>query len=829
MDHEAEELMTIQVADLVIECAKRLVIRGEERLRLTAKEFDLLVQFARHPGRVYSRSDLLDLLWGQGYEGYEHTVDSHINRLRAKIEADPAKPRYLLTVWGVGYKFAAGDDCDEDFSGRASLLPNDARPAAARLPVQLTRFFGREPDIERLTALLCSPEMRLVTLTGLGGAGKTRLALEVAGRLREAFPGPICFVALADLTAASRIPDAILDALGHPRSASVPPPVQVTDALHGQPSLLVLDNFEHLIEDGALYLRDLLAVVPTLTCLVTSRQRLGIAGEREFPLLPLPTPEKTDTPERLAAFAGVALFVDRAQAARPDFQVTAGNGADVAALCRRLEGIPLAIELAAARAKALTPAQMLSQLDSRFDFLVSRRQDAVPRHRTLRAALDWSCALLPAPVARFFARMSAFRGGWTLEAAEAVGEVTAALALDYLEQLQDGSLVVAEEREGGMRFRMLETVRERAAEILDDVEAGAVGRRHADYFLRLAEEAEPQLLGALQVRWLDRLEAEHDNLRAALDFRRTDGGDGAAQAGLRLAGALWRFWSVRGHIIEGRERLAAELSRTVSSEEGEATREHAEARARALNGAGNLADHQGDYAAARSLYEECLALRRRLEDRAGVAVALNNLGQVAYDQGDYARAHSLFDESLALWWELGSQWGIAYLLDNKGLVARSQGDDAAADSLFEVSLAIRRELGDKWAIGASLVNLGIEAGDAGDTTRARSLLEESVALWRELGDRRGAARCLDAFAEIWGVQGESERAARLLGVAEALREAVHSSIPLPERARHDRCVAAMRAALGEEALACAWAEGRAMTLEQAVACALEAPGQGRPS
>jgi predicted ATPase len=367
-------------------------------------------------------------------------------------------------------------------------LAGAARPAAARLPVPVTRFFGREEEIERIKALLCPPETRLVTLTGLGGAGKTRLALEVAGRLRERFPGPVYFVALADLTRAGGIPDAILDALGLPRFANVPPPVQVTNALHRQRSLLVLDNFEHLIEEGALYLRDLLAGVPSLTCLVTSRQRLGIAGEREFPVLPLPTPRQQPgpstpqttaqerlTPEQLAGFASVALFADRAPAARPDFEVTTGNGADVAALCRRLEGIPLAIELAAARAKALTPAQMLSQLDRRFDFLVSRQQDAVPRHRTLRAALDWSCDLLPAPVARFFGRLSVFRGGWTLEAAEAVGEVTAALALDYLEQLQDGSLVVAEEREGGMRFRMLETVRERAAEMLDDVEAGRWG------------------------------------------------------------------------------------------------------------------------------------------------------------------------------------------------------------------------------------------------------------------------------------------------------------------------------------------------------------------
>jgi DNA-binding winged helix-turn-helix (wHTH) protein len=315
MERGTEEPMTIKARDLVMDREKRRVTVGGAPVSLTAKEFDLLVQFARHPGRVYTRSDLLDLVWGSGYEGYEHTVNSHINRLRTKIEANPARPRYLLTVWGVGYKFADGEDGDGNVSDRgACLLPDDrrlagdARPAAARLPVPVTRFFGREEEIERIKALLCPPETRLVTLTGLGGAGKTRLALEVAGRLRERFPGPVYFVALADLTKAGGIPDAILDALGLPRFANVPPPVQVTNALHRQRSLLVLDNFEHLIEEGALYLRDLLAGVPSLTCLVTSRQRLGIAGEREFPVLPLPTPRQqpgpstpqTTAPERLA-------------------------------------------------------------------------------------------------------------------------------------------------------------------------------------------------------------------------------------------------------------------------------------------------------------------------------------------------------------------------------------------------------------------------------------------------------------------------------------------------------------------------------------------------
>lgn len=756
----ADDERLIRTGDLLIEHAKRRVTVAGTPVSLTAKEFDLLAQFACHPGRVYTRSDLLDIVWGDGYEGYEHTVSSHINRLRAKIETDPARPHYLLTVWGVGYKFAdnlnevlpsSPPHADVPADGAALRAALRAAPGG-RLPAALTRFFGRELEIAHVETLLGSPGTRLVTLTGLGGAGKTRLALEVAGRLRETFDDAVYFASLSDLTDAHRIAEVIRDALGVSRSASAAPPLaQVMETLRERPNLLVLDNFEHLVEDGAPFVRALLAGVPTLTCLVTSRQRLGLAGEQEFSVLPLPTPDASNdagaAPERLAAcFASVALFADRARAARPDFTVTTDNSADVAALCRRLEGIPLAIELAAVRSKALSPAQMLSQMERRFDFLVSRKRDAAPRHRSLRAALDWSCALLPADLARFFARLSVFRGGWTHAAAQVVGAVPSALALEYLEHLQDDSLVLAEERDGAMCFRMLETVRERAAELLDDAERAALERGHAAHFLRLAEEAEPQLLGAEQALWLNRLEAEHDNLRAALEFCRTNGDGLAAETGLRLAGALWRFWQVRGYLNEGRERLAAVLSQTLppGTKNEAATGPLLEARAKALNGAGNLADQEGDYAAARLFYEECLVLQRGLGDRAGVAVALNNLGQVAHAEGDFARARSFFDESLALWWELGGRWGIAYLLDNKGRAARRQGDDATALSLFEVSLAIRRELDDKGGIGESLINLALEAADVGDAARARSLLDEGVAVGQELGDRRGVARCLEA-------------------------------------------------------------------------------------
>ncbi len=497
----------------------------------------------------------------------------------------------------------------------AALVPSTApRDATATrgawtLPLQLTRFFGRETELERLADLLhpgrqgssgaevqgprgaegqedprrqgskgareqgrtgpeppCAPvpllprslaapdETRLVTLTGPGGTGKTRLAVEAARRLLNRFSGAVWFVPLADVSDARLLPEAIGDALRLPRSPGTDPFDLATEILARQPSLLVMDNLEQVIEEAAPFLQRLIERVPTLTCLVTSRQRLDLSAESEYSVTPLPTPRGIDTPERLVEFDSVRLFVDRAQAVRPDFQVTNQNAPAVAELCDRLEGIPLAIELAAARAQVLSPAQMVQQLSPlrrptswvpregqgegsrRFDVLVSRRRDAVERHRTLRATLDWSYRLLSPDLQRMFARLSVFQGGWSLAAAEAVCDEPA--ALDRLEELRACSLVLAGEdgtaREGQVRFRMLDTLSEYAAGQLSPPDLADARRRHLGYFLLLAEEAEPQLHGPRQGEWLDRLETERANFRAAPDCR-------LASASLLLSGASGRF------------------------------------------------------------------------------------------------------------------------------------------------------------------------------------------------------------------------------------------------------------------------------------------------
>jgi predicted ATPase/DNA-binding SARP family transcriptional activator len=811
---------------------------------------------------------------------------------------------------------------------------------ATNLPAQLTRFFGREAEMMQLQQRLLTAGARLLTLSGPGGSGKTRLAIEVASRLLEPFSGAVWFVPLADVSDAGRIVSAVQEALQLPPLSEKEPLEQVTEALSKQSCLLVLDNFEQVVEEGAAVVQTLLARIPTLTCLLTSRQRLNLAGERELTLMPLPIPEVLDTPEQLLEMASVQLFVDRAQAARADFQLTRSNAQAVAELCRHLEGIPLALELAAARAQVMSPAQMLGQLANRLDFFVNRQRNTAARHKTLRATIEWSFRLLSAELQPFFAGLSVFRGGWTAEAAEVVCEE--AMALDYLVQLRECSLIFAQEEADTIRFQMLETLREYASEQMSPEQRRQVQRRHTHCFLTLAEFAAPQLQGAEQASWLERLETEHGNLRAALErcLRDEEKGKRSKQQseedspspealGLRLAGALHWFWQVHGYWKEGRTYLTQALGREGAAAK---TKERAEALngagnlaynqgdfagacrfheeslairrelgdkrgiAKALNGLGNVAYDQGDYETARTLHaeslgllrelgdrqgiaislinlgsvihyqgdyraattlyaqglsikrelgdkrgiaislnnlgnvthdqgdfagarrfhEESLAIRRELGDKRGIANSLNNLGNVAYDQGDYETARTLHEESLGIKRELGARQGIAISLMNLGNVIQDQGDRAAARALYEESLAIHREMGDRLGVANSLNNLGNVAYDQGDYGTARALQEESLAIFRELGDRQGIASTLEGFAYLAMVEGQRERAVRLWGGAKALREAIGSPLPPNKREESERRLAAVRAALGEEAFAAAWAKGRSMTLEQAI-------------
>jgi predicted ATPase/DNA-binding SARP family transcriptional activator/Tfp pilus assembly protein PilF len=720
---------------------------------------------------------------------------------------------------------------------------------AGHLPPQLTRFFGREEGIARLRTLLQAGDPRLVTLTGPGGSGKTRLALEVAGRLIDAWRGAVWFVPLADLREAWLISEAIRAALGLPRAADTEPLEQIVDFLSRQPSLLLLNNFEQLVEEGAPVIRALLERAPTVTVLCTSRRRLGLPGEREFHLLPLPIPDESELPEQLLRCDSVQLFVDRAQAARLDFQLTAENAATVAALCARLEGLPLALELAAARLRVLTPAQMLSRLEQRLDLLVSRDRTVDPRHLSLRATLDWSYQLLSPELQRYFAQLSVFRGGWSLEAAETVCE--APRALEFTELLREFSLVLVLDGAGEARYRLLETVREYACEQLADEERVALERKHAHFYLSMAEHAESRLIGAEQSAWLDRLETEHDNLRAALAgaLQRGEG-----ELGLRLGSALWRFWHVRGHYHEGRDRL-----RSLLAMPGASARDRL--RARALDAAGALAHDQGDLEAAAALHEESLSIARECDDRETIASALNNLGNVARDQGTDERATRFYEAALDTWRGLGNMPRVAIVLNNLGSVASDQGEYTQAFAFYRQCLALQRETGNQRGIAAALNNMGNlailqgqleRAGDLfkqcldilrevrdssvtamvldslahlsfeqGDLTRATEFHRECLRIGVELENRQAIARSLEGIASVLAAQGQYRQAARLSGAAEQLRVLAGSPLPDSEQVRYDQKIAVARSTLPEAEWRDAWTEGREMSLPQIVACANE--------
>jgi predicted ATPase len=504
--------------------------------------------------------------------------------------------------------------------------------------------------------------------------------------VRDRFPGGVWFVPLADLNEARSLYMTIQQALALPHSRDIPPLEAIVAALSGRPSLLVLDNFEQLAASAADYVVTLLQRLPTLTLLITSRQALDLSGEQELGVLPLPVPRKVGTPERLLEFASVQMFVNRAQLRRQDFQITRRNAPMIVRLCEKLEGLPLAIELAAAWIRVLTPEQMVAQLERRLEFLVSRQSDLPERHRTLRAVMESSYRLLDPPLQAIFARLSVFRGGWTLEAAEFVCDVR---ALEALAQLQARSLIVAEEADIAhsetMRYRMLEAPAEYAAEQLPSEDRPFVAQRHTEYFLQLVEQARVPLAGPRPGVWLDRLESEMDNLRAALDRCQADPTGGAT--GLRFVRALFRYWIIRGRLIEGRERCIAALAHPGAQAADSL-------RASALFTVATLSYGLGDYAQARAFYEKSLTIREALQERAGIADILGNLGLILHEQGDLEAARPLYERTLALREEWNDDRGAARIRDCLSMILIAQGEFSKAREPLEASVALYTDLND---------------------------------------------------------------------------------------------------------------------------------------
>jgi predicted ATPase/transcriptional regulator with XRE-family HTH domain len=753
---------------------------------------------------------------------------------------------------------------------------------AHNLPAPLTTLIGREHETASICTLLRRADVRLVTLTGPGGIGKTRLALNVTTALRDEVANGVHVVSLAPISDPALVIIAIAQVLALHERDTRAPLRRLQDYLRDKQLVLLLDNFEQVV-DAAPLVAELLAAAPQLTVLITSRMLLRLSGEHEVAVPPLALPDRAHAvdPDRLIECAAVRLFVARAQAARSDFALTRTNAPAIAAICQRLDGLPLAIELAAARIKLFSPQALLARLSSPLGLLTVGARDQPPRQQTLRATLDWSYNLLDADEQSLFARLAVFVGGCTLEAVEAVcGDCRLQIAdcrleqsdqstiynlqsaigtgnvLDTLSRLVDQSLVQQElPGDGAPHFTMLGTIREYALERLElSGEAEALRRRHATYYLALAEAAEPELRGPQQKTWLERLEQEHDNLRAAMAWSQTM--DDGAELGLRLSAALRWFWYVRGYMSEGRRWLDAALERSSVMA--------ATVRAKALYAAGYLAAQQQDFghatalseaslvifqelgdrhgianafrslgiiatfqhdlARADELHQESLRLYQALGDEEGIATELFNLGQIMCDRGDFAPARALLSESLALSRKRGDTNGIALDITALGLVAYLQGDYAQAAASYEESLAMFRKLEHKGWMAACLYGLGGVVHFQGDDVQARVLYLESLSLAREVGAKQTIAYVLVRLAILAGAQAQFARTVRLCGAVEGMDYAhldyAHYDLSPDQRAEYDHYLAAARAQLDAATFAAAWADGRTLTIEQASAYAL---------
>ncbi len=723
------------------------------------------------------------------------------------------------------------------------------------LPRQFTSFIGREKEQKDIKSQLRTT--RLLTLTGSGGTGKTRLALQVAADLLEEYPDGVWIVELAPLSDASLVPQAVATVLNLREEPGSPIMTTLLKHLKSKRLLLLLDNCEHLLTPAARLVDAILKSCTDVTLLASSREPLGVSGERNYriPSLGLPKTRGAVDVTTVLQSEAVKLFTDRASAIKPDFAITSANARALASLCNRLDGIPLALELAAARVRALPVEQIESRLSDRFRLLTGGSRTALPRQQTLRALMDWSYDLLEETQKVLLGRFAVFNGGATLETLEQVctgGLVEEWEVLDVLTALVDKSLVLYEEHPIVPRYRLLETVREYARQRLHESgEEAEFILRHRDHFLKVAEETAPHLRGPEASAALDQLETEHDNLRAALVTcrEREDGGE----VGLRLASALQTYWMIRGYLAEGLTHLLEALAHPGAQA---ATK----IRGQALSGAGSLARMQSDYEQASAFHEQAIAIRREIGDQQGLAASLNNLGNVAQTQGHYERARALYEEALALNRQVGNRDWEANNRVNLGIIAQVQGDDDRARTMYEEALSlyrelsntqgaafalhnlgnialernsldeaashfnealtIQRELGDRAGIALTLNSLGIVHRLREGYATARACQEESVTLSQEIGDRHGIAAALNELAELALSQEMTDRAVRLYSAMNALMHTIGAPLTPTERQRLDESLARCRADLGDAAFEVAAHAGLALTQEEAISFAL---------
>jgi predicted ATPase/DNA-binding winged helix-turn-helix (wHTH) protein len=824
---------TYRFGEFTLDPLKGCVHRAGEEIKLRPKVYETLLYLVKHAGQLIGKQELMQVVWPDSAVTDDSLVQCTLELRRA---LDDREQRLFKTVPKRGYVFIA--QVTECAAGLDNLPSGKVGRKHRNLPVSWTSLIGRERQLAEITDLLLRPDVRLLTLTGPGGAGKTRLGLAAAAAIAERLTGGVQFVGLASIRHPDLVATALADALEIRQAGNRTIPQLIGDHLENSgPFLLLLDNFEQVLP-AATVIAETLEACPSLKILVTSRSCLRIYGEQEFPVTPL------------AQKSAMELFVQRAAALGPDFAITTENAPAVREICLRLDGLPLAIELAAARIKVLPPAGILERLQSRLQLLTGGSLDLPERQQTLRKTIDWSHDLLNEGERKLFRRLSVFAGGCTLEAAEAVCNARLDLGVDLLEglaSLVDKNLIQSADRtKAEPRFAMLETIREHALErLVESGEQAATRRAHAAFCLVIAEEGNPELSPPDRARWLAQCAMEIDNFRFALDWLFES--QEVAWA-LRLCVALFRFWDTREHLREGRTRLETALRLAGAGWSKE--------RARVSQFTGALAAAQGDYPAAEHFLQLSLSLYEELKDEPGIAASLNALAVLARDRGDYAAAQSNFERSLACWlllpdrlamarclhnlanvvkvrgdcpralWalreattifeELGDRTGGAWCINQQGDIARAQGDLTSARELYQRALSIFREAGDPWGCARSLTDLAYIDCAQEEHLAAHTACSEALKIFAGLGHRRGIARALEASACLAQTQGRNERALKLAAAAAHLRQSIGAPLHQAEQSKLDQMLLPALQSLDEVAGKSAWAEGAAMSLESAI-------------
>jgi predicted ATPase/DNA-binding winged helix-turn-helix (wHTH) protein len=780
---------------------QRLLLKDGATITLRPRAFDLLVALVERAGYLVTKDELLDRVWPKTLVE-EAALHVQISALRKVLGSDA-----ITTVSGRGYQFTQPVNKGDGEANRAARAKHN-------LPYQLTSFIGREQEIAQLVELVTTH--RLVTLTGAGGAGKTRLAIEVASRLIDAFPDGVWLVELAALSDPRLVPQAVAQALAIKEQPGKSRSEIVSRWLESKRVLLVLDNAEHVIEECARLLDEILRHGPDVAILATSRERLGMTGELTYrvPSLTVPATKGPLTPETISPFEGVRLFIERTKLLRPDFEVTTKNAAAIASICARLDGMPLAIELAAPRLRSMSIDELSERLDQRFALLIDGSRAALSRHRTLRSMLDWSYDLLTEPEQAMLRRAAVFAGGWTLASAEQVcadDGIEASDVIGRLTSLVDKSLVMTDEHVGATRYRMLETVRQYAQDRLrESGEEPHWRSSHLACFVALGVEFNREVMGTKQQAWVTRIASEHDNLRAALAWST----EASPLDGLQLAVALDAFWRIRGFLAEAREWFVRLLDVVPIDLR---TRLHA----RGLYAAALFAILQGDYAAGKGLLQQSLMVFREIDDQRNVAYALDSLAYLAIEQGEYLEAEARAHEAVDLLRARGSREGLCFSLIHLAIALRWRGEWVAAYELYEQSLVIARELGTPWEIGTALREIGLAECDEGRCDLALNHFAEAMTILHGLGDRPGVIESLEGLAGVAAATAAPRRAARLWGAAHALQQEMGSARSAHQKTIYERQVQPARAMLTSEAFDRAWDEGREMSLDDTVCYALD--------